>query len=103
MRSYVLAFVLTTAILTRRQLARPPILPALACTGIVLLPSALSHLQTSSAPPSDDSRTQRRQRQAILQGVFCEGPVTGAHGLLANILVATEATPNGQRRVRHHR
>ena len=41
------------------------ILPVPAHTGIMVLPCALSHLQTSSIPPSDGSRTQQMQRQAI--------------------------------------
>ncbi|KAN0136386.1 hypothetical protein V8E53_005754 [Lactarius tabidus] len=49
------------------------ILPAPACTGIIVPPLALSHLQTSSSPPSDDSRTQQMQRQAIRQGFCCGG------------------------------
>jgi hypothetical protein len=59
------------------------ILPAPARTEIVVPPRALSHLQTSSTPPSDDSRTQQMQRQAIRQGFCYEGSATGAHGLLA--------------------
>ena len=87
--------VLATAFLSRRQLARRPpltILPAPARTGIVVPPRALSHLQTSSSPPSDDSRIQQMQRQAIRQGFCYEEPATGAHGLLANLPAAAEPT-----------
>ena len=66
------------------------ILPAPTRTGIVVPPRALSHLPTSSTPPSDDSRMQQMQRQAIRQGFCCEEPATGAHGLLANPLAAAE-------------
>jgi hypothetical protein len=80
------------------------ILPAPARTEIVVPPRALSHLQTSSTPPSDDSRTQQMQRQAIRQGFCYEGSATGAHGLLAKIL---PPPPNLllhslTRRLRHH-
>ena len=68
------------------------ILPAPARAGIVVPPRALSHLQTSSSPPSDDSRTQQMQRQAIWQGFCYEEPATGAHGLLANSPAAAEPT-----------
>jgi hypothetical protein len=69
------------------------ILPAPARTEIVVPPRALSHLQTSSTPPSDDSRTQQMQRQTIRQGFCYEGSATGAHGLLAkNSPAAAELT-----------
>ena len=33
------------------------------------------------------------QRHAIRQGFCCEGPTTGAHGLLVNLPAAAESTP----------
>ena len=70
------------------------ILPAPARAGIVVPPRALSHLQTSSSPPSDDSRTQQMQRQAIWQGFCYEEPATGAHSLLANPLPLLNPPPS---------
>ena len=68
------------------------ILPAPARTGIVVPSCALSHLQTLSTPPSDDSR-QQMQQQAIRQGFRCEELATGAHCLLANPPAGAEPTP----------
>ena len=58
------------------------ILPAPAHTKIMVPLCALSHLQTSFSPPSDDSRTQQIQWQAIQQGFCYEEPASGTHGLL---------------------
>ena len=65
------------------------VLPAPTRNGIVVPPRAMSHLKTLFTP-SDDSRTQEMQLQAIQQGFCCEEPATGAHGLLANTLAAAE-------------
>ena len=69
---------LPTAFLSRRpsHSMAPPltILPVPARTGIVVSPGALSHLQTSSTPASDDNRTQQMQQQAIRQGFRLRGP-----------------------------
>ena len=88
-----------TAFLSRRpsRSTAPPltILPVPARTGIVVLPRALSHLQMSSTPASDDSRTQQIQRQAIRQG-FCLGGPQQARTVSSQILPPLPNLPPSQ-------
>jgi hypothetical protein len=80
--THVLTVTIAIAFLSRRQLAcryptnNPPSASARGDRSTTMRTKPTS-------TPSDDSRTQQMQRQAIRQGFCYVGSTTGAHGLLA--------------------